>query len=210
MPANIRCQVNVNNLLLCFSQERWPIYLAFLDVWTFHSKNDLWGPRRELSGGLIYGVACVLNHFSHFWLFATLWTVAFQAPLSIGFSRQEYWSGLPCPPPGDLPNPGFELMCLMSPASAGGFLLSITWEALEISWHEDNVVHIPLHSSWQWGTWNLVPALLHKDYYSFWPRKSSPSLWRWSQELLWDVWQKLGKTTNIGLSFTQKLTDPCF
>ena len=41
-------------------------------------------------------------------LFATPWTVAHQAPLSIGFSRQEYWSGLPCPPPGDIPNPGIE------------------------------------------------------------------------------------------------------
>ena len=41
-------------------------------------------------------------------LFATLWTVAYQAPLSVGFSRQEYWSGLPFPSPGDLPNPGVE------------------------------------------------------------------------------------------------------
>ena len=41
-------------------------------------------------------------------LFATLWTVAHQAPLSMGFSRQEYWSGLPFPSPGDLPNPGIE------------------------------------------------------------------------------------------------------
>ena len=41
-------------------------------------------------------------------LFATPWTAAHQAPLSMGFSRQEYWSGLPCPPPGDLPNPGVE------------------------------------------------------------------------------------------------------
>ena len=41
-------------------------------------------------------------------LFATLWTVARQAPLSIGFSRQEYWSGLPCPPPVDLSSPGIE------------------------------------------------------------------------------------------------------
>ena len=41
-------------------------------------------------------------------LFETLWTVAFQAPLSTGFSRQEYWSGLPCPPPGDLFNPAIE------------------------------------------------------------------------------------------------------
>ena len=38
----------------------------------------------------------------------TPWTVVHQAPLSVEFSRQEYWSGLPCPPPGDLPNPGFE------------------------------------------------------------------------------------------------------
>ena len=45
---------------------------------------------------------------SHVGLFATPWTLAHLAPLSMGFSRQEYWSGLPCPPPGDLPNPGIE------------------------------------------------------------------------------------------------------
>ena len=49
-------------------------------------------------------------------LFATPRTVACQAPLSMGFSRQEYWSGLPCPPPGDLPDPGIEPMSLVSPA----------------------------------------------------------------------------------------------
>ena len=42
------------------------------------------------------------------WLFVTPWTVAHESPLSMGFSRQEYWSGLPCPPPGDLPDPGIE------------------------------------------------------------------------------------------------------
>ena len=52
---------------------------------------------------------CVLSHFSHVRLFVTLWTVACQAPLSMEFSRQEYWSGLPCASPGDLPNPGTEL-----------------------------------------------------------------------------------------------------
>ena len=52
--------------------------------------------------------ACMLNHFSHVWLFATLWTVAHQTPLSVGFSRQEYWSGLPCSPLGILPDPGIE------------------------------------------------------------------------------------------------------
>ena len=57
----------------------------------------------------------ILNHFalqvkslSRVWLFATPWTVAYQAPLSMGFSRQEYWSGLPFPSPGDLPDPGTE------------------------------------------------------------------------------------------------------
>ena len=54
---------------------------------------------------------------SHVWLFATPWTVACQAPLSMGFSKQDYWGGLPCPPPGDLPDPGIELR---SPASQAG------------------------------------------------------------------------------------------
>ena len=51
---------------------------------------------------------CVCSHFSRVRFFETLWTVARQAPLSMGFSRQEYWSGLPCPPAGNLPNPGIE------------------------------------------------------------------------------------------------------
>ena len=66
--------------------------------------------------------ARVLNHFSHVQLFATLWTVALQPSLFIGFSRQEYWSGLQCPSPGDLPDPGIEPVFLKSPALAGGFL----------------------------------------------------------------------------------------
>ena len=51
----------------------------------------------------------------------TLCIVAYQAPLSMGFSRQEYWSGLPCPPPGGLSDPGIELESLVAPALAGGF-----------------------------------------------------------------------------------------
>ena len=54
----------------------------------------------------------MLNRFSCVQLFGTLWTVAHQASLSMGFSRQEYWSGLPCPPPGDLPDPGIEPVSL--------------------------------------------------------------------------------------------------
>ena len=61
--------------------------------------------------------------------FAT-WTVAHQVPLSMGFSRQEYWSGLPFPSPGDLPHPGIKPISLMSPALAGKFFTtSTTWEA---------------------------------------------------------------------------------
>ena len=71
---------------------------------------------------------CVLSHFGHIWPFATLWTVASQAPLSMRFSRQQYQGGLPCPLPGDLPGPGIEST---SPALAGGlFTTCATWEAI--------------------------------------------------------------------------------
>ena len=55
---------------------------------------------------------------------ATPWIAARQARLSMEFSRQEYWSGEPLPPPGDLPDPGIELVFLVSPASAGGFFIT--------------------------------------------------------------------------------------
>ena len=65
---------------------------------------------------------CVLSYFSRVQLFVTPWTVARQAPLSKGFSRQEYWSRLPCPPPGDLPHQGMKPTSLMSPTFAGASL----------------------------------------------------------------------------------------
>ena len=72
----------------------------------------------------------VLTCFSHVQLFATPWTIACQAPLSMGFSRQEYWSGLPFPSPGDFPNPGIKPASRMSPAVAGAFFTASTaWEA---------------------------------------------------------------------------------
>ena len=73
--------------------------------------------------------ACMLRGFSRVQLFATPWTVACQAPLSMGFSMQEYWSGLPCSLPGKIPNPGIKLTSLLSPALAGRFFTTdITWE----------------------------------------------------------------------------------
>ena len=73
---------------------------------------------------------CVQS-LSRIQLFVTPWTVAHQAPLSTGFSRQEYWSGLPFPPAGDLPNSGIKPVSLASLALAGRFFTtSTTWEAL--------------------------------------------------------------------------------
>ena len=78
----------------------------------------------------IYHFACVLSRFSCVPLFATLWTVAHQALLSMGFSRQEYSSELPCPPPGDLPDPGIKsASSTISSLAAGFFMSSSTWEA---------------------------------------------------------------------------------
>ena len=75
--------------------------------------------------------AWLLSCFSCVQHFGTLWTVAHQAPLSMGFSRQEYWSGLPRPPPGDFPDPGIDPSSLMSSASAGGlYTTSTAWETL--------------------------------------------------------------------------------
>ena len=71
------------------------------------------------SSPAIIRCVCMLSH--SVWLFATLQIAAFQAPLSMGFSRQEHWSGLPFPAAGDLPDPGMEPMFLQSPALAGGF-----------------------------------------------------------------------------------------
>ena len=66
--------------------------------------------------------SCVLSHVR---LLVTSWTGAHQVPLSVGFSRQEYWSGLPLPSPGDLPNPGIEPVSPVSPALADKFFITV-------------------------------------------------------------------------------------
>ena len=72
----------------------------------------------------------MLSRLGRVQLSVTPWTLARQAPLSMRFSRQECWSGLPCPPPGDLPHPGIEPASLMSLALAEAFFTtSATWEA---------------------------------------------------------------------------------
>ena len=70
--------------------------------------------------------ACMLSHFNRVQLFATPWTVGHKAPLSMGFSRQEYWSGFPGPLPGDLPDLGIKY--LMCPLAGEFFTAKATWE----------------------------------------------------------------------------------
>ena len=73
------------------------------------------GRVRHSHGPSGYYFMCVVSHFSHVPCFATPWTTALQTPLSMGFPRQEYWSGLSFPSPGDLPEPGIEPVSLGSP-----------------------------------------------------------------------------------------------
>ena len=88
--------------------------------------NNSRGPRPTPLPTHLHLCTCVLSRFGRVQLCVTPWTVALQAPLCMGFSREAYWSGLPFPPPGDLPDPGIKLMSLMSPAFAGGFFTANT------------------------------------------------------------------------------------
>ena len=97
-----------------------PLVVSALLAWLTHlnhqdkSAEHFWPSR-----------ACGLSHFNHVQLFAIQWTAALQTPQSMGFSRQEHWSGLPFPSPGDLSNPGIKPTSLTSPALAVGSLLLV-------------------------------------------------------------------------------------
>ena len=86
--------------------------------------------------------ACMLSCFSCVWLFVTPWTIACRALLPVGFSRQEYWRGLPFPPPGDLPDPGIEPESLKSPALAGWFLTTSATSEAHVCLNPQNVQHL--------------------------------------------------------------------
>ena len=147
-------QVKTTSFLTCLAlepvvgrkkPERWsPVGLGFTPAWplardsppesqcpplqvgnrtTSLNENACEGQNREFGIGRV----CMLSHIR---FLVTPWIAAHQAPQSMGFSRQEYWSGLPCPPLGDLLHPGIKPASLMSLALAGGFFAtSIIWEA---------------------------------------------------------------------------------
>ena len=86
----------------------------------------------QTPGFLAFPVLCCAQSLSRVRLFATPQTVAHQAPLSTGFSRQEHWSRLPCPPSGDLPNPGIEAAALSSALAGRFFTTGTTLRKLKI------------------------------------------------------------------------------
>ena len=92
---------------------------------THCTNKDTKSPLEAKQHGQGCACVCVPSRFSRVQFFATLWTVTHQAPPSMGFSRQEYWSGLPFPSPGDLPHPGMEPAFLVSPALAGKFFTTV-------------------------------------------------------------------------------------
>ena len=99
-----------------------------------------------------------------------LWTVARQAPLPVGFSRQEYWSGLPCSPPGDLPNPGIKPISLSSLAPASGSLPLTSLGKPLLHQFSFNAGASCSHWFWLWVS--LLPFVLFLLKASMWMQTS--------------------------------------
>ena len=84
-----------------FTRTRFPTTVTERKSYFCQPKTSMWEPLPALKAFGVFLHVCVLNRFTVVHVFVTLWIVAHSGPLSMGFSRQEYWSGLPCPPPGD-------------------------------------------------------------------------------------------------------------
>ena len=106
----------------------------------------------------------MLSHFSHVWFFATLCTMGRQAPLSIGFFKQEYWSGLPFPSPGDLPGPGIEPT---SPTLTGRFFTteSLGKSLFSLKWHQ-SLLKKGLFFFFFWGWVEIMNIWIKKNLHS--------------------------------------------
>ena len=126
---------------------------CFLDLFCSHKRE------RIKNSFLFFSFARIISRFSHVQHFVTPCTVARQAPLSMGFSRQEYWSGLSCPSPGDLPHSGTEPM---SPALAGGFSTGwATRETLPATNSMKLFIDRKMKSEWCTSALECYPALNH-------------------------------------------------
>ena len=122
--------------------------------------------------------ACMLSHSVMSDSLQPLWTVARQAPLSLGFPRQEYWSGLPFLLLGDLPNPGTELLSLMSPASAGGFFtINVAWEA-RATWEASSMHKPPQFLGLPGGSDGRIHLQCSRPGFDPWVGKV-PWRWKW-------------------------------
>ena len=105
---------------------------------------------------------CVCTRLlSHVWLFAILWTVAYQTPLSIGFPRQEYWSGLPFPPPGDLPDSGpRDQTCISVPPALKADALQLNhWRSPSLRLYSLAIGFFHIHNAFQMWSCSGVPVL---------------------------------------------------
>ena len=118
------------------------------------------------------------------------WIVFHQAPLSMEFSKQEHWSGLPCPSPGDLPYPGMELVSLTSLALASGFFTtSATWEApVKPQFYFSYISHVPLRNRSLPRGWLCIK--LHEDIFCFFIWTPSAGHWVWDNRCSLSVCQK--------------------
>ena len=126
------------------------IYVIFI-VYNLLSHNSC-----NLQGKIIEAntVLCYVQLLSRVQLCVTPWTVACQAPLSMGFSRQEYWSGLPFPSPGDYTDPGMELVSPVAPALAGRFFTT------EPPGKSYNTIFFVFFTPWVWLSRTVISACM--------------------------------------------------
>ena len=119
------------------------------------------------------------------WLFVTPWAVVHQAPLSMGFSRQECWSGLPCPPPGDLFNPGIQPESPVAPASQADSLPLSHWVSPICYWLANTLSgYLPWESELRYKE-TLACTGREKNEESEWDDYSQPYVCQWVSKECW-------------------------
>ena len=150
----------------------------------------------------MYDLAWVLHSSRDVPLFATLWPVAHQTSLSVGFSRQKYWSGLLCPTPGDLPDSGIESGSLTSPALAEGFTTITTWQApftllnyIEAITFSNSVSHIRMVR----GAWKLriLPRVPQQVIGLEFEPSSNSRVWTLTLDYMGNRWGNSGNSVKL-------------